>query len=216
MEFFWILFAFSLIYVIYNIVTTMLYSVKSTSYKALPKRCITQRTRRGNGKAVVFCPKCGSDLVGKPFCAQCGTQAVVRQSYRVPIQGTITAQTLEKHINQFLAENPYINDCRLTVQYTNILLFPFVQLRFRVKYAELSFTLSDTPNNPQFGMAFLYKYRLAGSIGYSTEKLAAHWAKNNPDAILISQNGGHIQHYSNKGNFEAHFYNYIFFQKRGL
>lgn len=215
MGFFLVIFILSLIFVIYNIVTTMLYSVKSTGYKVLPKRCITERTRRGNGKAVAFCPKCGSDLAGKAFCANCGTSAILWQTYRVPIKGSITAQTLEKHINQFLAENPYISDCRLNVQYQNILMFPLVQLRFRVKYAELNFTLSDTPNNPQFGMAFLYKYRLFGSINYSTEILAQQWLQNNPDSTLISHNGSHIQHYSSRGNFEAHFYNYILFKKRG-
>ena len=215
MEFFWIFFVLVLILAVYSILTTLWFSMTSTLYKKLPAPAVTQQTRRKKAGSVAFCPKCGNPMDGKPFCGFCGTSAALKYSYKVPIKGSITAQELENRLNLFLAENPYIIDCRLSVQYHNWLLFPFVQLRFRVKSAELQYTLSDHPQRHQFGMAFLYKYRLFGTLGYSTEKLANQWLKNNPDSSLISQKGGHIQHFSTKGNFEAHFYNYVLFKREG-
>jgi hypothetical protein len=32
---------------------------------------------------------------------------------------------------------------------------------------------------------------------------------------VVSYKGSHIQHFSNQGNIEAHFYSYVFFKKRG-
>ena len=215
MEFFYVFFAICLALVLYVIATTLYLSTTSTGPKSLPEISVTSRTRQGNARQAAFCPKCGADLAGKAFCANCGTPAAVRQTYRVPIQGSMTAQNVEKHINQFLAENPYISDCKLNLQYHNWLLFPFVYLRFRVKSAELSFTVSDKPTNIRYGMAFLYKYRLLSTLGYSNEKLVGQWNKNNPDCTVVSYKGSHIQHFSNQGNIEAHFYSYVFFKKRG-
>ena len=199
----------------YIIISTMYLSVSSTGRKKLPPMAVTPRTRRGAARAVSFCPKCGTKFESGAFCKNCGTPASVRQTYLVPIKGSMTAQTVEKHINQFLAENPYISDCRLTLRYNSLLMFPFVQLRFRVQFAELSFTVSEKPQKDRFGMAFLYKYRLFGPLGYSNEKLVQQWNQNNPDCTVISYQGSHIQHFSNQGNFEAHYYSYVFFKKRG-
>lgn len=194
--------------------TTMYLSATSTGPKTLPPVQVTSQTRRGTAEKVKFCPKCGADFEDKPFCAACGTSAQIRQTFRLPIQGSITAQKAETMVNNFLAQNPYIADCRMKIDYDSILMFPFVQLRFRVKAVELSCVLSDKPQAHRYGMAFLYKYRLFGPIGYNGEKLVAQWAGNNRDCAVISHTGSRIQHFSNQGNFEAHYYQYVFFKKK--
>lgn len=198
---------------LYIFVTTMYLSITSTGTKALPEMRITPQTRRAAAEPVKFCPKCGNSFDGHPFCSGCGAPAQLRQTYRLPIEGSITAQKAEAMVNDFLAQNPYIADCRMKLSTNAILMFPFVQLRFRVKSLELSYTLSDKPQPHRYGMAFLYKYRLFGSLGYSNEKLVSQWAANNRDCAVVSHSGSHIQHFSTRGNFEAHFYSYAFFKK---
>lgn len=198
---------------LYIFATTMYLSVTSTGPKQLPAMQITSATRRAAGAQVKFCPKCGASFDGHPFCSACGAPAQLRQTYRLPITGSITAQKAEKLVNDFLAQNPYIAECSMKLSYNSILMFPFVQLRFRVKAVELSYTLAEKPQPHRFGMAFLYKYRLFGSIGYSNAKLAKQWADNNRDCTVLSHTGSHIQHFSTRGNFEAHYYSYVFFKK---
>ena len=131
--------------------------------------------------------------------------------YVFPIRGRMRVQKFEKEFNQWLAENPYITDCKLHLDTRQRLLLPFVACKFVVKHAEITYRVSDT-KQPQHGFAFLYKIRVFGSIGYSSEKLTAQWAENNPDYRIINTHSGHIQHFG-RGGFYAQYYNYMFFKK---
>jgi len=213
MEFFWIFFSLVLALALYIMGTTLYLSATSTMQTNLPPMQVTPATLQGTSAPVAFCPKCGTAYAqGAAFCAKCGSPKAVRQTWQLPIKGSITAQQAQKQINEFLAQNPYIADCKLDIRYSAILMFPFVQLRFRVKSAQLSFTLAQQPQPWRYGMAFLYKYRLFGSIGYNQQKLVDTWKQNNPRCSVVSHSGSHIQHFSSRGNFEAHFYNYVFFR----
>ena len=213
MEFFWIFFCFVLALALYILVTTLYLSITSTGPITLPPMQVKSTSLRGSAVPVAFCHKCGTAYPeGASFCANCGAPKAIRQTWQLPINGSITAQEAQKQINEFLAQNPFITDCKLDIHYSAILMFPFVQWRFRVNAAQLTFTLGPKPQPWQYGMAFLYKYRLFGPIGYSQQKLVDTWRKSNPRCSVLSYTGSRIQHFSTRGNFEAHYYSYVLFK----
>ncbi len=172
--------------VIYIIVSALYLSVTSTKKKALPAVQTTANTIT--------------------------SASADRNTYIVPINGTMTAKKFETTVNEWLAENPYVYDCTIKLDTKASLLSPFVGYKFFVKNAVIEYAVADRPRNTQYALAFIYKFRLFGPIGYSTEKHVAEWQSNNTDCSVISTHGGRIQHFGSSGFF-AQYYNYVFFRK---
>lgn len=136
-----------------------------------------------------------------------------RKTYIVPIKGKMTAKKFEQTVNEWFAENPYVYNCKIKLETKTSLLSLFVGYKFFVKSASIEYSVSDAPQKKQYAMAFIYKFRLFGSIGYSEEKHIAKWKENNPNCVVLSKHGGRIQHFSTNGCFWAQYYNYVFFSK---
>lgn len=172
---------------IYNAITTLRFSNTSMKKKILPERHKTVNTIT--------------------------TPTTEKQTYIVPINGRMTAQKAETLINEWLAENPYIYNCKLKLETENSLISPFIKYKFFITEAVIEYSVADTPQPHQYGLAFIYRYRLFGPIGYNEKKHVAEWQANNTDCQIISSRGGHIQHLHNGGLAWAQYYNYIFFKK---
>ena len=170
----------------YIIVTALQLSVTSTKKKILPAQKQTANT-------IVTAP-------------------TDRNTYIVPINGKITAHKAETIINEWLAENPFVYDCKLNLETKSSLLSPFVKHKFFVKNAVIEYSVADRPQQHQYGLAFIYKFRFFGPIGYGTENHIAEWQANNTDCQVVSSKGGRIQHFGTSG-FWAQYYNYVFFKK---
>lgn len=171
---------------IYIIATTLHLSVTSTKKKELPVQRQTANTIT--------------------------TVTANKQTYVVPINGKMTAKKFETTINEWFAENPYVCDCKIKLDTKASLLSPFVGYKFFVKNAVIEYSVADRPQNTQYALAFIYKFRLFGPIGYSKEKHVAEWQVNNTDCTVVSAHGGRIQHFGSSGFF-AQYYNYVFFKK---
>lgn len=175
-----------LVLLIYIIATTLHLSVTSTKKKELPVQRQTANTIT--------------------------TATTDKQTYVVPINGKMTAKKFENTVNEWLAENPYVYDCKIKLDTKASLLSPFVGYKFFVKNAVIEYSVADHPLNTQYALAFIYKFRLFGPIGYSKEKHVAEWQANNTDCSVISTHSGRIQHFGSSGFF-AQYYNYVFFKK---
>lgn len=171
---------------IYIIATTLHLSVTSTKKKELPVQRQTANTIT--------------------------TVTANKQTYVVPINGKMSAKKFESTINEWFAENPYVCDCKIKLDTKASLLSPFVGYKFFVKNAVIEYSVADRPQNTQYALAFIYKFRLFGPIGYSKEKHVAEWQVNNTDCTVVSAHGGRIQHFGSSGFF-AQYYNYVFFKK---
>ena len=188
-------------------------SVTSMQQKSLPEVRHTSNTVTTPMPTRQYCMKCGKVYGSADFCPKCGSSKAVPNTYEIPISGQMTAQKLETVVNEWLAENPYAYDCKLKLETKSSLLIPFVQYKFFVKKAEIEFSVADHPQNHQYGLAFIYQFRLFGPIGYSTEKHVAQWHSNNQDCQIVSTHGGRIQHFGTNSGFWAQYYNYVFFKK---
>ena len=198
---------------LYSIISMLHLSSTSMKYKELPPRVQTAHTVTAPVPDLQFCPKCGKPFGEATFCSTCGVSKKGKNTYVVPIDKRMTAQKLEQTVNEWLAQNPYIYDCRITLDTKSSLFMPFVGYKFFVKSAVLEYTVADRPQNHRFGLAFIYKFRLFGPLGYNKEKHVGEWNKNNPDSQVISTHGNYIQHLDNKGGFWAQYYNYVFFKR---
>lgn len=188
-------------------------SSNSMKEKKLPPRATTANTVTTPAAILTNCPKCGTAFGNGEFCPKCGTAKMVKKVYTFPIKGSMTAQKFEKMANEWLAENPYIYNCKLTINKRASLLSPLVTYKFFVKSASIEYLVAEKPQPQQYGVAFIYKFRLFGPIGYSEEKHVEEWKANNPDAKVISNTGGRIQHFGTRSGFYAQYYNYVFFKK---
>ncbi len=211
--FFWIFFSILLAFVIYTIITMIHLSSVSMKKRELPPVSITPLTAVGNTGNLEKCPKCGRSFSGSQFCPDCGTNARATYTYRFPIDKRITGTKFETAMNEWFAQNPNIEDCKVSLDLHNSLFSPFVYRKFFVKEAIIEFTLSEKPQSKRFGMAFLYKFRPFGPIGYSEAKQVRKWNENNPDCEVISSQGGRIQHFDSDGGIYAQYYNYVLFKK---
>lgn len=137
----------------------------------------------------------------------------VNNIYVLPIDKKITAQKCEELINRWLAENPYAYNCTLKLDTKASLFSPFVNYKFFVKKAVIEYSIANTVQEHQYGMAFIYKFRLFGPIGYNTDKHISQWSENNHDCKILSHHGGRIQHFGTHSGFWAQYYNYLFFKK---
>ena len=183
-----IIFILILAFGVYNAVTTLHFSNVSTKKKVLPERHQTANTIT--------------------------TPTTEKQTYILPISGHITAQKAEKIINEWLAENPYIYNCKLSLEMENLLVSPFVKYKFFVTSAVIEYSVADTPQSHQYGVAFVYKYRFFGMIGgYSGNKVIEEWKNNNADCEIVSTLDGKIQNSVIGGSPWAEYYKYIFFKK---
>lgn len=188
-------------------------SVKSMGKKELPPRRRTPYTITAGPAPYTCCPKCGQPFGESTFCPTCGVSKQSKAVYQVPIDKRMTAQKFEETINEWFATNPYIYNCRIHLDTRASILSPFVQYKFFVKSARIEYSVAPQPQK-QVGLAFAYKFRVLGPIGYSYEKQVAQWQQNNPDCKIISHmSGGRIQHLDNKGGIWAQYYNYILFTK---
>ena len=210
---FWPFFFLILIFVIFVWVSTFHLSRTSMRMRILPMRCRTSNTVIAPAPARKICPKCGRPFGESNFCPECGVSKFVQNTFVFPIDGKTTAQKFETQFNQWLAENPYIYNCKLSLDTHQSLIRPFVQHKFFIKKAVLTFSVSDKPVAHQYAFAFAYKFRLFGPIGYNEDKLIAKWQANNPGAKVISSKGGRIQHWDSNGGIYAQYYGYIFYQK---
>lgn len=171
---------------IYIIATTLHLSVTSTKKKELPVQRQTANTIT--------------------------TATANKQTYVVPINGKMTAQKAETLINEWFAENPFVYDCRLNLETKASLISPFVKHKFYVKNAVIEYSVADVAQPHQYGMAFIYKFRFFGPIGYSQQKHVAEWQSNNADCEVLSAQGSRIQHFGQSG-FWSQYYNFVFFKK---
>ena len=174
-------------FLIYRIATTLYLSVTSIKKKGLPVKRQTANTIT--------------------------TVTADRQTYVLPIRRIMTAKKAEALINEWFAENPYVYDCKLKLKTFSSLLSPFVYLKFFVTNAAIEYSVADTVQPQQYGMAFIYKFRLFGPIGYNGEKLVGEWQANNTDCQVLSTQGSRIQHIGTHG-FWAQYYNFVFFKKQ--
>ena len=198
---------------IYCLVTMFVLSSKSMGCRQLPTRKRTINTLTAPMPDKQVCPKCGHVFGQEAFCPTCGSAKKTPTVFEVPIQGKMTAQKLEQYLNDWLAENPYIYNCQIQLDFRNSLLSPLVGHKFFVKKATITCQVSDKPQAHQYGFAFLYRFRFFGPIGYNEEKHVAQWKANNPHCQVLWHRGGHIQHFSNQGSFYAQYYNYVLYQK---
>jgi len=198
--------------VIYSLITMAMLSVSSMKKKELPPRVQNGNTITALIPDAKFCPKCNTEFGNASFCPNCGSPKKQKAVFNVPIKRCMTAQKFEKYINAWLAENPYITDCKFRIENRSSLFSPFVQLKFFVTKASVEYSVSPTPVPHRYGFAFLYKFRVFGPIGYSEEKHVARWNENNPDCSVLYTKGGRIQHFGDHG-FYAQYYNYVFFKK---
>ena len=159
------------------------------------------------------CPKCGRTFEGGNFCETCGTAKVARHTYTLPIEGKITAFRCEELVNRWFAEHPYATDCTIKLETKQSLIIPFISRKFWVKNAVISYRVAEQPQPRQYGLAFLYKFRVFGPIGYSGQKQVSQWLESNPGCRVVSTHGGRIQHWDNKGGIYAQYYNYVLFSK---
>lgn len=171
---------------IYIIATTLHLSVTSTKKKELP--------------------------VQRQTASTITTVTANKQTYIVPINGKMTAQKAETLINEWFAENPFVYDCRLKLETKASLISPFVKHKFYVKNAVIEYSVADVAQPHQYGMAFIYKFRFFGPIGYSQQKHVAEWQANNTDCQVLSAQGSRIQHFGQSG-FWTQYYNFVFFKK---
>lgn len=199
--------------VIYVWITTAHLHKTSVRARILPARCCTGNTITKGLPPRTTCPKCGIQYGESNFCPQCGTSKFVKTTFQFPINRSITAQKFETQLNQWLAENPYIYDCTLRLETKQKLYYPFVQNKFVIKKATLTFSVADRPVAQQYGFAFAYQFRMFGTLGYNHDKLIAKWQKNNPDAKVVCTQGGHIEHIGSQSGWYAEYYGYIFYQK---
>jgi hypothetical protein len=199
--------------VIYVMITTAHLHRTSIRPRTLPARCRTGNTITKGAAPRTACPKCGEPYGESNFCPKCGSSKFVKTTFQFPIHRSITAQKFETQLNQWLAENPYIYDCKLSLDTKQRLFHSFVQNKFMIKKATLTFSVSDKPVAHQYGFAFVYHYHLFGTLGYNHDKLIAKWEKNNPTAQVISSQGGHIEHMGSQSGWYAEYYGYIFYQK---
>ena len=206
-------FAFVLALAIYIWITTAHLHKTSIRTRILPKRCCTGNTITKGAPPRTACPKCGAPYGESNFCAKCGTSKFVKSTFQFPINRSITVQNFETQLNQWLAENPYIYDCRLSLETKQKLYHPFVQNKFVIKKAILTFSVADKPVPRQYGFAFAYQFRMFGTFGFSHEKLIAKWEKNNPAVRIVNTQGGHIEHVGSQTGFTAEFYGYIFYEQ---
>lgn len=197
-----------------NLGTVAYYSRVTMDRKVLPMRRFTANTQRDTTAAPKFCPRCGKEYGDHVFCTVCGSAKRKTYVYHIPMNKFMRARDLENAVNEWLAENPYATNCKLRLETSNMLFCPLIPYVFLVKSASIEYVLDDKPQNVQYGMAFLYKFRLFGSIGYSEEKHVAEWRMANPDCAVLSTRGGHIQHWDSNGGFYAQYYNYILFAKK--
>ena len=197
----------------YSFLSILILSKTSMSTKKLPVVRETAATIKTPSAIMNNCPKCGKAFDGGAFCSSCGTSSKSRGKYIVPINGKITAQKFEVLVNEWLSQNPYIYDCKISLNTKQSLLIPFVGYKFFVKNATIEYSVADQPQKRRYGFAFLYKFRLFGPIGYSSEKHVAQWLQKNSGCKVISHTGGRIQHLGSKSGFYAQYYNYVFFEK---
>jgi len=210
---FWPFFFLILFLVIFIWISTFRLSRTSMRTRILPMRCRTANTVTKPLPPRTVCPKCGRPFGESNFCPECGVSKFVQNTFVFPIDGKITAQKFETQFNQWLAENPYIYNCKLSLDTHQSLFRPFVQHKFFIKKAVLTFSVSDKPVAHQYAFAFAYKFRLFGPIGYNEDKLVAKWQANNPGTTVLASKGGRIQHWDSNGGFYAQYYGYIFYQK---
>lgn len=130
----------------------------------------------------------------------------------IPIHGAQTAQQFIKDLNRWLAENPFITDCRINLTLKTSLISPFVARKFFVRTATVTYRIANQPNPRRYAAAFLYKLRPFGSVGYDNARLTEEWKDNNPECQILSTYGGHTQRVGKLGIF-AQYYDYVFFTK---
>ena len=210
---FFVIFFSVLTLVIVEFVNVFSLSKKSMGKKELPAVCETANTVKTARPDRVSCPKCGKEFNDAAFCTECGTPKKQKNKYVFSIPKKMTAQDFEIVINQWLAENPYIYDCKLNIDTKTSIFSLILQRRFFVKSASIEYHVADKPQQGQYGMAFIYKWRMFGPLGYNTEKHVAEWNKNNPDCKVLKTHGGRIQHWDSNGGIYAQYYNYVFFKK---
>ena len=198
---------------IYCIVDMFVLSSKSMDTRQLPSRKRTVNTITAPMPDKKVCTRCGRPFGEEAFCPTCGVPKKTPTVFEVPIQGKMTAQKLEQYLNDWLAENPYIYDCQIQLDYRTSLLSPLVGYKFFVKKAIITCQVSDKPQAHQYGFAFLYRFRFFGPIGYNEEKHVAQWNANNPNCQVLWHKGSHIQHFDNQGGFYAQYYNYVLYKK---
>ncbi|MBQ7302514.1 MAG: hypothetical protein IJW89_02920 [Clostridia bacterium] len=202
----------SVAFIVFVTVSTQKLSSQSMKTKELPEMEQTPATMVPTA-ALTFCTHCGKPFDGKSFCTQCGAARGEKGVYEVPTDGGMRAKDFEEAVNQWLAQNPYVADCRISIKTHNSLISPFVQRKFYVEKATIEYTLSDTPRQHKLGVAFIYKFRMFGPIGYNEKKHVEEWKENNPDCKVISTHGGHLQHFGTRSGFYAQYYNYVLFRK---
>lgn len=206
-------FALVLVLVVYVWITTAHLHKTSVRTRVLPARCRTGNTITKGEPPRTACPKCGTPYGESNFCPKCGTGKIAKSVFQFPIDRSISVQKFETQLNQWLAENPYIYDCKLSLETKQKLYHLFVHNKFVVKKAVLTFSVADKPVAQQYGFAFAYQFRMFGPFGYSHEKLVAKWEKNNPGARVVNTQGGHIEHIGSQSGISAEYYGYIFYQK---
>ena len=211
--FFWILFVVVGGLAIYIIVTMVYFSRTTMGKRELPPMQLTPNTVTAGAPASRFCARCGQEFGNANFCACCGTPRVSKSTYVLPIDGKISAQECEKMVNRWFAENPYVCNCTIKLETKQSLFNPFVFWKFKVKRAVIEYSVASQPQSQQYGLAFLYKLRVFGPIGYSSEKQVAKWLENNPGCQVVTTHGGHLQHWDSNGGFYAQYYNYVLFKK---
>ena len=144
---------------------------------------------------LAYCPKCGTAFEGKKFCAECGTSSIKRHT--LVIQNTpIPARNLALSLSQWLAENPYVYDVELSCDMHH---FPNDLDRtgqIIVDQAQLTYSVSPSPMDIQYGVEFLYTYnvtlnyqQLFSAKGENTVKM---WQEQNPHLRYRAYTGGRI------------------------
>lgn len=167
----------------------------------IPNTVPFPRTTSGNTvmpcpqDTLTYCPKCGTAFGGKKFCAECGTPSIKRHT--LVIRNTpIQARNLALSLSQWLAENPYVYDVELSCEMHH---FPNELDRtgqIIVDQAQLTYSVSQTPMDIQYGVEFLYTYNVTLDyqqlLSAKGENAVKMWQEQNPQLRYRAYTGGRV------------------------
>ncbi len=160
------------------------------------------------------CPACGSPYVpGKDFCVECGRKKGMQHS--LSMNGRSKAAELARYLTDWLAENPYLYDIKLSCQ-THFLINDFDRVgQVSASEVKLNYCIAREEQPQQYGVAYLYTYRATinfRQVQNSTcQVLVQQWQAAHPEVEITDWTGGKT---SCAENGTYHLYALVVYRKK--
>ncbi len=174
------------------------FSAKSAYKKTFAHRALLptsiNTTRNGltvcpNDKTLpTVCPKCGSAFE-KGYCVACGEAKCARYTYRFPLKDKTTIEQAEVLLDEWFAQNTFVNDCKLDLAYSPKKPF-FPGGAVYVKEMSITFTLYNRQQPYQYGAAAVRRNRIGGDRSDIVKDMVTDWHLNNAEYEPLSYDGG--------------------------